>query len=339
VADPKTEVARIDLLARAAAASASPLDAVALLASCVYEQSFRAVDTALADRDPWRGETILRPTARVLHRVGRQLFHWAAQFHAIEPSSLPMMRNRIAKFADRDGRRLAYQLPAQLAAQPTGTDPLPDFIDEASEDRDERDALALDPIEPHKEVRVFALKPPTGCTTCGAAMRYANGKYGRYMRCSKEPTKHKPADGWRLGISCPEPGCEGELIAKHITDKTLGDLQPMVGCTRFPDCAYGVWEDVEHVACHRCALPFRFVEGDGTRRCINPRCVPSKNEVAEQLLALAVRACGIEQGAAVTLAITAGILTGSHGYNSATVMEAFKIGLAEGQHSRIERNQ
>ncbi|HPH65063.1 MAG TPA: hypothetical protein PLF40_04935, partial [Kofleriaceae bacterium] len=132
---------------------------------------------------------------------------------------------------------------------------------------------------------------------------------------------------------------EGKLIAKHITDKTFGNLRPMVSCNRYPNCTYVVWEDVERVACHRCALPFRFVEADGTRRCINPRCVPSEDAVAEELLKLAVTACGIDQGAAVALAKTAGILTGSHGYNSPTVMEAFKIGLAKGQRSRIERNQ
>lgn len=73
-------------------------------------------------------------------------------------------------------------------------------------------------------------------------------------------------------------------------------------------------------------------------RCINPRCVPSKNEVAEELLQVAVRARGIA-GAAESLALTAGVLTGLHGDNSTTVMEAFKFGLAEGQRSRIERNQ
>jgi DNA topoisomerase I len=72
------------------------------------------------------------------------------------------------------------------------------------------------------------------CSICGSPMEIKNGPYGKYLACSKFPTKH-PTKPYmvKIGVPCPMEGCNGEIIKrKSKKGKTF------YGCSRYPDCKF-----------------------------------------------------------------------------------------------------
>ncbi len=116
--------------------------------------------------------------------------------------------------------------------------------------RDEKGRIV--PIEPPPEEETDRL-----CEKCGRPMKIKHGRYGSFLACSGYPEcKHTESlnageNGGKLGIACPESGCDGELVArKSKRGKTF------YGCSRYPDCKFATWDKPVEKGCPQCQAPF-----------------------------------------------------------------------------------
>ncbi len=76
------------------------------------------------------------------------------------------------------------------------------------------------------------------CEKCGSEMVMKQGRYGKFLACSKYPDckNIRSLSDIKTGIPCPE--CkEGEVIQKKSKRGKI-----FFGCTRYPDCKYTSWE-------------------------------------------------------------------------------------------------
>lgn len=72
------------------------------------------------------------------------------------------------------------------------------------------------------------------CSVCGSQMEIKNGRYGKYLACSKLPTKH-PTKSFliKIGVPCPNDNCNGEII-KRKSKKG----RAFYGCSNYPKCNF-----------------------------------------------------------------------------------------------------
>lgn len=110
------------------------------------------------------------------------------------------------------------------------------------------------------------------CEKCNSPMVIKTGRYGRFLACSSYP-KCKNTKTLGLGIKCPKPNCDGELVARR-TKKG----RTFYGCSKFPQCDFSIWDKPIAEKCPRCNAPF-LVEKSAKDRpsylaCINPECKP-----------------------------------------------------------------
>jgi DNA topoisomerase I len=108
------------------------------------------------------------------------------------------------------------------------------------------------------------------CPTCGKPMVIKHGRFGRFIACSGYPECRttKPVS---LGISCPEPGCGGQLVERRSRRG-----RTFYSCSNYPTCKFSVWARPVAEACPQCGAPFltERVGRDGrrTRSCIRQEC-------------------------------------------------------------------
>jgi DNA topoisomerase-1 len=87
------------------------------------------------------------------------------------------------------------------------------------------------------------------CPLCGGRLLIKSGRYGRYLGCENHPAcKH--TEPVPTGVSCPEEGCEGELV-----EKRTGKGRIFFGCSRYPGCKYALWNRPVDSVCPRCGFP------------------------------------------------------------------------------------
>ncbi len=117
-------------------------------------------------------------------------------------------------------------------------------------ERDEKGLIrVISPVPDQKTDRV--------CNKCGQPMVIKTGKYGSFMACSGFPEcKHTVSlaasgDGKKTGVSCPEPGCTGEIIEKKSKRGKV-----FYGCNRYPDCKFAIWDKPVSTACPLCGAAF-----------------------------------------------------------------------------------
>ncbi|MGA1870403.1 MAG: type I DNA topoisomerase [bacterium] len=106
------------------------------------------------------------------------------------------------------------------------------------------------------------------CQKCGSPMVVKNGRYGRFLSCSKYP-ECKSIMPLSLGIPCPVPDCSGELVEKK-TKKG----KSFYGCGNYPKCQFALWQRPVGEKCPQCGFPF-LIEGRGEKaplRCGNKEC-------------------------------------------------------------------
>ncbi len=88
------------------------------------------------------------------------------------------------------------------------------------------------------------------CDKCGKPMVYRHGRYGRFLACSGYPAcKNIRAQG--TGVSCPEEGCDGEIVQKVSKRGKV-----FYGCNRFPKCKLVLWDKPVPTPCPNCGAPF-----------------------------------------------------------------------------------
>lgn len=88
------------------------------------------------------------------------------------------------------------------------------------------------------------------CPNCGSPMAVKNGRFGRFLACTKYP-ECKTTKAMTTGIACPD--CkQGELSEKRTR---FG--KNFYSCTRYPECKYALWDKpLKGTACPQCQHPF-----------------------------------------------------------------------------------
>jgi len=116
------------------------------------------------------------------------------------------------------------------------------------------------------------------CEVCGKEMVVKVGKFGEFLACSAYPKckNTKPLDN-KIGVKCPSPGCDGELVEK-ITRRG----KSFYSCTRYPDCKFIVWEEPVDEECPYCKSSYLVRTSKGGLRC--PECGKSvKGTVTDEV--------------------------------------------------------
>ena len=108
------------------------------------------------------------------------------------------------------------------------------------------------------------------CPTCGKPMVIKHGRFGKFIACSGYP-ECKTTKPVTLGITCPSPGCGGQLLEKRTRKgKTF------YACTNYPTCKFALWTRPVAEPCPKCAAPFlteRYARGGKiTRQCFREEC-------------------------------------------------------------------
>ena len=117
---------------------------------------------------------------------------------------------------------------------------------------------------------------PTGekCPECGSELVVKLGKYGRFLACSGYPEcRYSRALG--TGLSCPEQGCDGELIERR-TKKG----RTFYGCSNYPKCSFATWDRPVPQSCPRCG--FSYLLERRTKKGVRLSCPRCKAEMSEE---------------------------------------------------------
>jgi DNA topoisomerase-1 len=137
-------------------------------------------------------------------------------------------------------------------------------------ERDEKGRIQ--PIEPNHEAATDKF-----CPKCEKAMVIKRGKYGEFLACSGYPDcKHTEsvnggANGKTIGMKCPQPDCEGEIVEKRSKRGKV-----FFGCNRYPDCTFATWDKPVEKSCPVCNKPY-LVEKNTKREgdffaCVEREC-------------------------------------------------------------------
>ncbi|HEY4476344.1 MAG TPA: type I DNA topoisomerase [Candidatus Paceibacterota bacterium] len=84
----------------------------------------------------------------------------------------------------------------------------------------------------------IAQDPNKTCPKCSSPLVIRIGRFGPFLACSKYPEcKHtEPLEKKGLGITCPQCN-QGELTARQTKKR-----KQFYGCSRFPECAFALWD-------------------------------------------------------------------------------------------------
>lgn len=85
------------------------------------------------------------------------------------------------------------------------------------------------------------------CPKCGNSLHIKKTKAGgRFIGCSNYP-ECRHAEPFKIGIACPEEGCDGE-----ITEKSTRSGKVFYGCNNYPKCDFAVWDKPVAESCPQC---------------------------------------------------------------------------------------
>jgi len=117
----------------------------------------------------------------------------------------------------------------------------------------------------------------TRCQKCGKNMVVKIGRFGEFLACSGYPQcKNTQPLNQRIGMRCPFPGCEGEVVEK-ITRKG----REFYTCSRYPECKFLSWDEPVNERCPSCDSTY-LVKVTGGLKC--PKCEEKiKNEIVEKM--------------------------------------------------------
>ena len=82
-----------------------------------------------------------------------------------------------------------------------------------------------------KNIKREAVATNEVCGVCGKPMVIKWGRRGKFLSCSDYP-RCKNAKSITTGVKCPNPGCDGELIARRSRRGSF------YGCSKYPKCTY-----------------------------------------------------------------------------------------------------
>jgi len=86
------------------------------------------------------------------------------------------------------------------------------------------------------------------CDKCGSKMLIKNGRFGKFLACSGFPKcKYTKPFLDKIGVSCPEEGCSGEIIRKKTKKGRM-----FYGCSNYPKCSFVTWNKPVNKRCPQC---------------------------------------------------------------------------------------
>jgi len=107
------------------------------------------------------------------------------------------------------------------------------------------------------------------CPRCASGMVIKNGRFGKFMACSKYPDC-KTTMPISTGVPCPDCG-KGKVAQKRSRKG-----KAFFGCNRWPDCSFVLWDKPVSEPCPICAKPFLVEKvtkkGGRTLRCADKEC-------------------------------------------------------------------
>jgi DNA topoisomerase-1 len=115
------------------------------------------------------------------------------------------------------------------------------------------------------------------CPKCNKPMVAKRGKYGEFLACSGYPACNHTesinggANGTAIGVSCPEKGCDGDIVEKRSKRGKI-----FYGCSRYPKCSFATWDKPVAKPCPVCKKPY-LVEKNTKREgdflaCVDREC-------------------------------------------------------------------
>jgi DNA topoisomerase-1 len=120
------------------------------------------------------------------------------------------------------------------------------------------------------------------CPVDGAQLVKRVGRFGEFISCSNYP-KCKYIKQETVGVSCPRPGCKGEIVVK----KTKRG-KAFYGCSEYPNCNVVYWDKPVLETCPSCNAPFlleKTTKRQGTfRYCANEDCGYRSNESVQPIV-------------------------------------------------------
>lgn len=108
------------------------------------------------------------------------------------------------------------------------------------------------------------------CPVDGAQLVKRFGRFGEFISCSNYP-KCKYIKQETVGVSCPRPGCKGEIVVKKSKRGKV-----FYGCSEYPNCNVVYWDKPVADTCPQCNAPFlleKTTKKQGTfRYCADEAC-------------------------------------------------------------------
>ena len=115
------------------------------------------------------------------------------------------------------------------------------------------------------------------CPVDGAQLVKRFGRFGEFISCSNYP-KCKYIKQETVGVSCPRPGCKGEIVVKKSKRGKV-----FYGCSEYPNCNVVYWDKPVSDTCPQCNAPFlleKTTKKQGTfRYCADEACGYRSNAV------------------------------------------------------------
>ncbi len=109
------------------------------------------------------------------------------------------------------------------------------------------------------------------CPNCGKMLVIRKSRMGEeFYGCSAYP-KCRFTRPMELGLTCPRPGCGGNLVSK------LAKRRRFIGCDKYPQCDFAIFGTLDkNNACVKCGHPWTTVIKSKTkppvRKCPSPQC-------------------------------------------------------------------
>lgn len=109
------------------------------------------------------------------------------------------------------------------------------------------------------------------CPQCGAFLLIRKSRSGdEFYGCEKYP-KCRFTKPMELGLKCPRPGCEGQLVNK------VARRRRFIGCDKHPECDFAIFGSPDKQSpCPKCGYEWTYVSKrknkSDLRRCPKPGC-------------------------------------------------------------------
>lgn len=122
-----------------------------------------------------------------------------------------------------------------------------------------------------KKIKITPVYSEEKCEKCGRKMLIKNGRFGKFLACSGFPEcKNTKPFLNKIGVSCPEVGCSGEIIKRKTKKGRI-----FYGCSNYPKCSFMVWSKPINKKCPQCNA-ILIINKDEKRgfyyKCSNSNC-------------------------------------------------------------------